>query len=230
VKPFATGRLGEGVAGDVESGNEGDGGVDVKWGITSSLLLDASYRTDFSQVEADEQQINLTRFSTFFPEKRQFFLENPGNFQIGLQDARRDFVPYFTRRIGLVGGVPVPVFGGVRLTGQTGGMGVGLLNMQTEDYGAVPGSNYSAIVLRRPLSRTTSAAGFYFGRESAGPEAYNRVAGFDFDRLRRAPPQVHAPARLLGARRSALVPVSSSCLWSPVRRSRKSAACCRANG
>ena len=186
VKPFATGQLGKGVAGDSASGHEGDGGVDMKWGITSSLLMDASWRTDFSQVEADEQQINLTRFSLFFPEKREFFLENPGNFQIGLQDSRRDLVPYFTRRIGLVGGQPVPVFGGVRLTGQAGGVGVGLLNMQTEDYKDVlgqvlaPGSNYSAIVLRRPLSRTTSAGAFYFGRESAGSDAFNRVGGFDF--------------------------------------------------
>ncbi len=180
VKPFATGQLGESMAVGPESGNEADGGVDLKWGVTSSLLMDASWRTDFSQVEADEQQINLTRFSTFFPEKRQFFLENPGNFQIGLQDARRDLVPYFTRRIGLVGGVPVPVVGGLRLTGQTGGLGVGLLNMQTEDAGVVPGSNYSAFVLRRPLSRTTSAGAFYFGRESAGTDAFNRVAGFDF--------------------------------------------------
>ncbi len=106
VKPFATGRISEGAAGPAETGNDADGGVDLKWGVTSSLLLDGSYRTDFSQVEADEQQINLTRFSPFFPEKREFFLENPANFQIGLQDSRRDLVPYFTRRIGLVAASP----------------------------------------------------------------------------------------------------------------------------
>ena len=77
-----------------------------------------SWRTDFSQVEADEQQINLTRFSQFFPEKREFFLENPSAFQIGLlendnENPRRDLVPFFSRRIGLSGdGQPIPVIGG----------------------------------------------------------------------------------------------------------------------
>jgi hypothetical protein len=122
LKPFATADVSRGRR--VWSG-EADGGVDVKWGVTSSLLLDASWRTDFSQVEADEQQINLTRFSQFFPEKREFFLENPSAFQIGLlendnENPRRDLVPFFSRRIGLSGdGQPIPVIGGLRLTGRT---------------------------------------------------------------------------------------------------------------
>ena len=110
---------------------DGDAGVDLKWGVTSSLLLDASYRTDFSQVEADEQQINLTRFSLFFPEKRQFFLESPASFQVGLgavEAQRRDLVPFFSRRIGLsASGQPIPVIGGLRLTGRAAGNGIGLL-------------------------------------------------------------------------------------------------------
>jgi hypothetical protein len=83
VTPFTTGQFQTGSRSSGWDG-DGDGGVDLKWGLTSSLLLDASYRTDFSQVEADEQQINLTRFSLFFPEKRQFFLESPASFQVGL--------------------------------------------------------------------------------------------------------------------------------------------------
>ena len=62
---------------------DGDGGFDMKLGIGTGLVLDATYRTDFSQVEADAQQVNLTRFNLFFPEKREFFLENQGAFQIG---------------------------------------------------------------------------------------------------------------------------------------------------
>src|SRR5688572_14667923 len=104
ITPFTTGQFTTGSAGTRGWDGDGDGGVDLKWGVTSSLLLDASYRTDFSQVEADEQQINLTRFSLFFPEKRQFFLENPASLQVGLgqvEAQRRDLVPFFTRRIGL---------------------------------------------------------------------------------------------------------------------------------
>src|SRR4029450_13249671 len=104
---------------------KGDGGVDVKWGLTSSLLLDASYRTDFAQVEADEQQVNLTRFSLFFPEKREFFLENPGLFTFGgiggstngggqVGDAP---VMFYSRRIGLNQGRVIPIDAGGRLTG-----------------------------------------------------------------------------------------------------------------
>jgi len=181
VTPFATSRI---ARADQPAGwsGEADGGIDMKWGITPSLTLDATWRTDFSQVEADEQQINLTRFSLFFPEKRQFFLEGPANFQIGVQEGQggtRDFVPFFTRNIGLSGGQPVPVLGGARLTGRAGRNTIGLLNMQTSDVLNDPGDNFTALVLRRSLSTSTSVAGFYFGRESAGPDAFNRVGGFD---------------------------------------------------
>ena len=133
-----------------------------------------SWRTDFSQVEADEQQINLTRFSQFFPEKREFFLESPSAFQIGLvendnENPRRDLVPFFSRRIGLSSdGRPIPVIGGVRLTGRSGGQGVGLLNMQTEDFEGRPGDNFTAARVSHDLSRTAAVAGFYFGREASG--------------------------------------------------------------
>jgi len=181
VKPFATGRIGAATPG--ASRWDADGGLDLKWGITSSLVLDATWRTDFSQVEADAQQINLTRFSLFFPEKRQFFLESPANFQIGLQErmgGRRDFMPFFTRRIGLVGGQPVPVIGGLRLTGRSGRQHIGVMNMQTDAFGGAPGDNFTAVVLRRSLTNTTSLGGFYFGRESQGLDPFNRVGGFDF--------------------------------------------------
>jgi hypothetical protein len=167
----------------------GDAGVDVKWGLTSSLVLDGSYRTDFSQVEADAQQINLTRFSLFFPEKRQFFLESPGSFQIGLTspggENRRDLIPFFSRRIGLSSqGQPIPVVGGLRLTGREGSWGIGLLNMQTRDFeqrsGVVrPADNFTAIRMTRDVARGSSLGGFYFGRESDGTVTYNRVAGLD---------------------------------------------------
>jgi hypothetical protein len=181
VKPFATSRVGRGVAGSASWTRESDGGIDLKWSITSSLTLDGTYRTDFSQVEADEQQINLTRFSLFFPEKRQFFLEAPATFQIGLQvGARRDLIPFFSRNIGLVAGQPVPVVGGARLTGRAGRQTIGALNMQTESFSGRPGDNFSALVVKRALSSTTTVGGFYFGREARGTASFNRVGGFDF--------------------------------------------------
>ena len=183
VTPFTTGQFTTGRAGTQGWDPDGDAGVDLKWGVTSSLLLDASYRTDFSQVEADEQQINLTRFSLFFPEKRQFFLESPASFQVGLgavEAQRRDLVPFFTRRIGLSSsGQPIPVIGGLRLTGRTGSNGVGLLSMQTDRFDGDPGANFTAARIRRDLSNTAAVGGFYFGRETTGSHSFNRVTGVD---------------------------------------------------
>ncbi|HEY5906400.1 MAG TPA: DUF5916 domain-containing protein, partial [Vicinamibacteria bacterium] len=96
----------------------GEVGLDVKWGITPKLTADFTVNTDFAQVEADEEQINLTRFDLFFPEKRPFFLENAATFQFG-QPQQVDL--FFTRRIGLSrAGEPIDILGGARLSGKTG--------------------------------------------------------------------------------------------------------------
>ena len=168
---------------------DANAGVDIKWGLTSSLVLDGTYRTDFSQVEADAQQINLTRFSLFFPEKREFFLESPGSFQVGLTspggERRRDLLPFFSRRIGLSRrGQAIPVVGGLRLTGRQGPWGIAVLNMQTEDFevgplDVRPADNFTAIRMTRDVAAGTALGGFYFGRESDGEVAYNRVGGLD---------------------------------------------------
>ena len=99
-----------------------DVGFDVKWGVTSQLTMDLTLNTDFSQVEADEEQVNLTRFSLFFPEKREFFLENAGFFSFGEgvgfrgggggRGGRPDLIPFFSRRIGISDGGLVPILGG----------------------------------------------------------------------------------------------------------------------
>ena len=110
-------------------------GIDTKWGVTPSLTLDATVNTDFAQVEADEEQVNLTRFDLFFPEKRPFFLENASTFQFG-QPQSVDL--FFSRRIGLSGAAsslqPIPIIAGGRLSGKVAGSwNVGLLNIQTND-------------------------------------------------------------------------------------------------
>ncbi len=184
VTPFATAHLEPGPSRGDEP-RKADGGVDLKWGVAPSLVLDATYRTDFSQVEADTQQINLTRFGLFFPEQRSFFLENPASFQIGIAEGdddnpRRDLVPFFSRRIGLsADGQPIDVIGGLRLTGRAGAQTLGLLNMQTDSFDGQQGDNFTALNVARSMSDAVSVGAFYFGRESAGNNGFNRVAGLD---------------------------------------------------
>ena len=102
-----------------------DVGVDAKYGVTGGLNLDLTYNTDFAQVEVDEQQVNLTRFSLFFPEKRDFFLENAGQFKMGtggtFTSTTVETDLFFSRRIGLSdAGPPIPIVGGGRLAGKAG--------------------------------------------------------------------------------------------------------------
>ena len=128
VKPYTVGgRIDDRVRGD--SADDLDGGLDLKWGLTRSLVLDLTYNTDFAEVEVDDQQVNLTRFSLFFPEKRDFFLENAGVFDFGPRPrvgwGQPLMKPFFSRRIGLEGGRTVPIDYGVRLTGRAGGWNVG---------------------------------------------------------------------------------------------------------
>lgn len=129
-------------------------GVDAKLGLTQSLTADLTYNTDFAQVEVDEQQINLTRYNLFFPEKRPFFLENAGTFAVGTPQAVELF---FSRRIGIgAQGRPVPIIGGARLTGRTAGLTLGFLDIQTErvevvNQAVTPPNNFAMARLLREL-------------------------------------------------------------------------------
>ncbi len=139
--------------------NTGDFGVDLKYSITPALTLDATYNTDFAQVEVDEQQINLDRFNLFFPEKRPFFLENAGLFSVGVSEfSGQEVELFFSRRIGIgPGGEPIPIIGGGRLSGQLDGLNVGLLSMQTQEVtGTVPGHNFSVARIRKDLPKRSS--------------------------------------------------------------------------
>ena len=138
-------------------------GFDFKYGLTRSLIADATVNTDFAQVEEDLQQINLTRFSLQFPEKRDFFLEGQGMFNFGgrgVGGGGGNDVPilFFSRRIGLSQGQSVPVVAGGRLTGTVGKYGVGALNIQTDDKvsaGAVA-TNFSVVRLKRDILRRSN--------------------------------------------------------------------------
>ena len=159
-----------------------DGGLDLKYSVTPSLTLDATFNTDFAQVEVDDEQINLTRFDLFFPEKRTFFIENSGFFEFG---AARQAEVFFSRRIGLdENREQVPIDAGVRLSGKVGPYQIGLLNMQTRGVdGAAPANNYSVARFSRELPNRSSIGVIGVNRQSTstfGDAApYNRTFGAD---------------------------------------------------
>ncbi|MDH3224589.1 MAG: DUF5916 domain-containing protein, partial [Gemmatimonadota bacterium] len=189
VKPFVSAVRSDGSG--IGANEEFDGGLDFKWGLTPRLTLDVTALTDFSQVEVDEQQINLSRFSLFFPEKRDFFLENEGIF--AFQDARvrnfrtgsgpQNFKLFHSRRIGLSDSrTPVPILGGARLTGRLGDYAVGVLNMQTRNASAFPGENFSVLRIRRNLLESSDVGFMFVNRDGTGPgiqDQYNRSFGVD---------------------------------------------------
>jgi hypothetical protein len=189
VKPFglASDASGESIL-DTQRGTGYDGGLDLKYGITPRLTLDLSYRTDFSQIEVDEEQVNLTRFSLFFPEKRDFFMENEGIFAFGdisernfrMGTSLRDFTLFHSRRIGLYQGRPVPITGGGRLTGRIGSLDVGLLNMQTESTDALPRESFTVGRVRRSFGNGLQVGGLLTSRDEPGDgPRYNRSYGVD---------------------------------------------------
>jgi hypothetical protein len=164
VKPYVMSALTTNRAAVVpfERDGEANGGLDFKYGLTRSLILDATWRTDFAQVEEDLQQINLTRFSLFFPEKREFFIEGQGIFDFGGVQAGNSpgDVPllFFSRQIGLSQGQAVPVVGGARVTGRAGPYSIGALSIRTDAApraGAVA-TNFAALRLKRNVLRRSN--------------------------------------------------------------------------
>ena len=133
------------------------GGVDIKYGLTSNLVLNLTGNTDFADTEVDLEPFNLTPFKVFIPEKRQFFLENAGifNFDIGDQDQL-----FFSRQIGIdpITGQQVPINGGAKLTGTLGRLEVGVMDVDTRSSGPNPYANYAIVRLKESLW-----AGSYIG-------------------------------------------------------------------
>ena len=164
----------------------GDVGLDVKYGVTPNLAADFTYNTDFAQVEADEQQVNLTRFSLFFPEKREFFLENQGTFTFGgvSSGGRAGDTPilFYSRRIGLNGARVVPIEAGGRLTGKIGRFSLGLLNIQSDDepVSETRATNFSVVRVKRDLLGRSSI-GVLYTRRADGGTGRNDAYGVDAD-------------------------------------------------
>ncbi|MSR19482.1 MAG: hypothetical protein EXR91_00675 [Gemmatimonadetes bacterium] len=182
VKPYAIGglRTDRVAASPTNNDLDGDVGVDVKYGLTSNLTVDATYNTDFAQVEVDEQQVNLTRFNLFFPEKREFFLEGRGNFDFTSGSGAPTM--FFSRRIGLQQGRVVPILYGARVTGKVGAFDVGVLNMHTDasDFATIESTNFTVVRLKRDvLSRSTVGALFTNRSRSLAGDGSSQLYGVD---------------------------------------------------
>ena len=177
VKPYAI----AGVTSSETSSTvrQADAGLDVKASLTSNFTLDLTYNTDFAQVEADNVQINLTRFNLFFPEKREFFLERAGLFQFG---ASRETEVFFTRRVGL----DADIVGASRLTGQSGPFSIGAMSLWTDEVTSpdpaqpgvvVPAAWNNVARVRGDLQGRTTLGGIFTAKET--DIGHNRVAGAD---------------------------------------------------
>lgn len=151
-------------------------GIDFKYALTSNLTLDATINTDFAQVEADDQQVNLSRFSLFFPEKRQFFQERSSLFEFST--GRRDRL-FHSRQIGINNGQTVRILGGGRLVGRLGDWDVGMINMQTEAQGSLPAENFGVLRLRRRVVNDQSYAGVLGTSRLGDDGSWNMAYGAD---------------------------------------------------
>ena len=188
IKPYGIGGLTTDVNALPPMSNAGNGdfGVDVKYGVTQNLTTDFTYNTDFAQVEVDEQQVNLTRFSLFFPEKREFFLEGRGIFDFARGGVSGGFggalrrggsgggffgggnapTLFYSRQIGLQSGTVVPIIGGGRVTGKVGAFDVGLLNVQTDDevISGAEMTNFTVARVKRDILRRSSVGAIFTNR------------------------------------------------------------------
>jgi hypothetical protein len=184
VKPFVTSMFRDLPSpGAPRRDRDMDGGIDAKYGVTRSLTLDLTYRTDFSQAEVDQQQVNLTRFSLFFPEKREFFLENRGAFTVATAPsggADSNLIPFFSRRVGLgADGSPIPILGGARMSGKADNYDIGVMTMRTDDTASGPGNTFVVGRVAKHLRRNTWIGALTTSRASSRSGDYNRVYGVD---------------------------------------------------
>ena len=170
-----------------------DAGLDLKYSLTPNLTADLTFNTDFAQVEADQEQVNLTRFSLFFPEQRPFFLEGASIFDVGIPrpSFRRPppLLLFYSRRIGLAKGRAIPILAGGKMTGKVGPYGIGILNVLTNAFRDdefqigeppvdEPRTNYSVIRVNRDILAGSTLGGILVNKQDA--DAYNRTAGLDF--------------------------------------------------
>ena len=192
VKPYVRGDVTTNLEADPPYSNDVDGdvGFDVKYGVTRGVTFDFTYNTDFAQVEVDEQQVNLTRFNLFYPEKREFFLEGQGIFNFGIEGGRGTLPPdnapvvFFSRQIGLEESQAIPILAGGRLSGRVGDYSLGLLQIRTDDF--VPAeavaTDFSVLRLKRDVFERSNVGVILTRRApNSGGDGENLVYGLDTD-------------------------------------------------
>jgi hypothetical protein len=182
VKPYATAGVSRVLKdGLPDTQHLFDAGLeDVKYQLTPSLILDFTVNPDFAQAEVDEQVSNLTRFSVFFPEKREFFQENASLFEFGPRGFRPELKLFHSRTVGLSEDQePIDVIAGLKLTGQVQGLDLGVFNAQTEEFEETPGSNYSAVRVRKKVLPRSNVGVMMTNRQSRLEDDFNRTLGVD---------------------------------------------------
>lgn len=184
IIPYASGGLSKDYVANTDLKPSVNAGVDAKIAISSSLQLDLTVNPDFSQVEVDRQQTNLSRFSLFFPERRNFFIENGDLFSnFGFSQIR----PFFSRKIGLKDGSTIPILGGARLSGKVGdNWRIGAMTMQTDVGSAGLGQNFSVAALQRQVGKSSNLGIIGVNRSSVEKgdfvkSAFNRLLGVDYN-------------------------------------------------
>ena len=202
IKPYGIGGLTTDVNANPPTNRERDGdfGLDVKYGITQNLTADLTYNTDFAQVEVDEQQVNLTRFTLFFPEKREFFLEGRGIFEFARGGIGSGFgggggffgggnapTLFHSRHIGLQEGQVVPIIAGGRVTGKIGQFDVGALSIQTDDeqISSAESTNFTVVRVKRDMLRRSTVGAIFTNRSisllgDGSSQAFGADATFAF--------------------------------------------------
>lgn len=182
-----------------------DGGFDLSYRITGNFKTDVSYKTDFAQVEADQEVVNVSRYDILFPEKREFFLDNAGLYQFGdmvlyeslsggsgqriqvsnsaISNSQSNYLLFYSRNIGLKGDMEIPLYGGTKISGKTGKNTFGFMSMQTMEKAFssgvnMPSTNYSALRIKHDLLKNSNIGLIVLNKQSS-PDVYNRSVGID---------------------------------------------------
>jgi len=182
IKPYVTAGAraarNEGVS---DRSSTGDVGLDVRYGLTSGLNLDLTFNTDFAQAEADDERVNLTRFALFFPEKRDFFLENAGQFNVGAQASIGRIADlFFSRQIGIAeSGDPVPILAGARMTGKVGAHNIAVMDIQTDRAFGNPAENFLVARYALDVGARSRVGTLFVNRQAMSGGHYNRTMATD---------------------------------------------------